>query len=204
MFRSAAKAILLTAMAWALALPAAAQQTISTASDPEMVAAAPSNQYAVAAGDYAAPAVAQINDAADAAQAKQKIALYKQLMELNGTSRNLRNVIAATKSATRLIVIDRAKVDKLSAVQETRYNQIADQILGQTQNDLIQSIAEAQAPAFSTDEIRQLITANASIAAAKYTAAKFTSSDATTNEIQTYMVEAVIKIVKTFTTSQAS
>lgn len=177
------------------ALPCAAQ---------EIVAAAPSNQYALAAGDVAVSAVAQLNDAAETAHVQEKISLYKQLMELNGVSRNVRQVIANTKTATRLIVIDRAGLTTLTPEQDARYNQIADRILSDTQDNLIESIAEAQAPAFSSDEIQQLITANSSIAAAKYNAAKFMQQDASANEVQTYMVDAVIRIIKTFTESQAS
>jgi hypothetical protein len=125
-------------------------------------------------------------------------------MELNGVARNVRQVISNTKTATRLIVIDRAGLTTLTPEQDARYNQIADKILLDTQNSLIENIAEAQAPAFSADEIQQLITANSSIAAAKYNAAKFMQQDASAGEVQTYMVDAVIRIIKTFTESQAS
>ncbi|MFT4076802.1 MAG: hypothetical protein QM647_14855 [Asticcacaulis sp.] len=177
------------------ALPCAAQ---------EIVSASPSSQYAIAAGDVAVSAVAQLNDAAETAHAAEKIELYKQLMELNGVSRNVRQVIANTKTATRLIVIDRAGVATLTPEQDARYNQIADKILLETEDNLIENIAEAQAPLFSTDEIQQLITANSSIAAAKYNSAKFMQQDQSATEVQSYMVDAVIQIIKTFTASQAS
>lgn len=170
----------------------------------DIVAAAPSNQYALAAGDVAVSAVAQVNDLANAANSSKKIELYKQLMELNGMSRNVRNVLASTKSATRLIVIDRAGADHLTPEQDARYNQIADGILKDTETSLIDDIAKAQAQTFSADEIQQLITANSSVAAAKYNAGKFQSPDANAQAIQTYMVEAVIKIIKSYTQSMAS
>jgi hypothetical protein len=189
------KALVMAGAVSAIALPCAAQ---------EIVAAAPSNQYALAAGDVAVSAVAQLNDAAETAHVQEKVDLYKQLMELNGVARNVRQVISNTKTATRLIVIDRAGLTTLTPEQDARYNQIADKILLDTQNSLIENIAEAQAPAFSADEIQQLITANSSIAAAKYNAAKFMQQDASAGEVQTYMVDAVIRIIKTFTESQAS
>ncbi len=195
MFGLRFKVLILAGAVSAVALPCAAQ---------EIVAAAPSNQYALAAGDVAVSAVAQLNDAAETAHVQEKIELYKQLMELNGVARNVREVINATKTATRLIVIDRAGLTTLTPEQDARYNQIADKILLETQNSLIENIAEAQAPAFSSDEIQQLITANSSIAAAKYNAAKFMQADASASEVQTYMVDAVIKIIKAFTESQAS
>lgn len=195
MFGLKFKALLLVGAISAVALPCAAQ---------EVVAAAPSNQYALAAGDVAVSAVAQLNDAAETAHVQEKIELYKQLMELNGVARNVREVINSTKTATRLIVIDRAGLTTLTPEQDARYNQIADKILLETQNTLIENIAEAQAPAFSADEIQQLIIANSSVAAAKYNAAKFMQPDTSAGEVQTYMVDAVIKIIKTFTESQTS
>lgn len=176
------------------ALPCAAQ---------EIVDAAPSNTRAVAAGDVAVVAVAQLNDKADAAQAQEKVQLYKQLMELNGMSRNIRLLMNNTKTATKLIVIQRAGEPALTADQDARYNTIADGVLKDTESALIDDIAKAQSQSFSTDEIQQLIVANSSIAAAKYNAGKFQSPDANAQEIQGYMVDAVIKIIKSFTQSVA-
>jgi hypothetical protein len=169
-----------------------------------IVDAAPSNLYAVAAGDVASPALAQLNDAADSANAARKVELYKQLMELNGQSRNIRNVMTSTKTATKLIVAQRAGQTSLSTADSARYDAIADTILDQAEAALINDIAVAQSQAFSTDEIQQLIIANASVAAAKYNAGKFSQTDAASRQVQSYMVDAVIKIIKTFQESMAS
>ncbi|MDV6331785.1 hypothetical protein [Asticcacaulis sp. 201] len=200
MFRQVFKALVLVGVTGALALP----MLSASANAQDIAPAAPSNQYAIAAGDVATSAVAQLNDTAEDAKVQHKIELYKQLMELNGVSRNVRQVITNTKVATRLVVIDRAGLTALTPEQDARYNKIADAILIQTQNDLIEHIAEAQAPNFSVDEIQQLITANSSIAAAKYNAGKFMSQDDSAAQVQNYMIEAVIRIIKTFTASQAS
>lgn len=186
--------VMTLALAALIALPCAAQ---------EIVDAAPSNTQAVAAGDVATVAVAQLNDKADAAQAQEKVQLYKQLMELNGMSRNIRLVVNNTKTATKLIVLQRAGGPALTPAQDARYNTIADGVLKDTENSLINDIATAQSQSFSTDEIQQLIVANSSIAAAKYNAGKFQTPDANAQEIQGYMVDAVIKIIKTFTQSVA-
>lgn len=170
----------------------------------EMVAAAPSNHYAVAAGDVAVVAVAQLNDAADSANAAKKVDLYKQLMELNGQARNIRNVIGNTRSATKLIVINRSGKPAMTDADSARYDAIATTVLGQTEASLINDIAVAQSQSFSADEIQQLIVANSSVAAAKYNAGKFAAGDSNTQQIQSYMIEAVIKIIKTFTESMAS
>jgi hypothetical protein len=167
----------------------------------DIVAAAPSNTQAIAAGDMASVAVAQLNDSADAAKAAQKVELYKQLMELNGMSRNVRMVLAGTKTSTRLIIIDRTGTDHLTPDQDAKYNKIADTVLKDTESSLINDIAKVQSANFSTEEIQQLITANASVAAAKYNATKFLNPDANAQQVQTYMVDAMIKIIKTFTES---
>jgi len=177
-----------------LALPAGAQ---------EIVNAAPAHQ-AIAAADVASVAVAQVNDQADAAEAQARIDLYKQLMELNGVTQNIRTVVAATKTATRLVIIDRAGVDKLTPAQDARYNQVADNVLRATQGELIDAVAKAQAPNFSLDEIHQLITANSSEAASKYNAVRFLNPDENAKLVQDYMVDAVIKIIKTYSQSQTS
>jgi len=178
-----------------LAAPAFAQ---------EIVPAAPSNAQAIAAGDVASVAVAQVNDQADAAVATQKVELYKQLMELNGMSRNIRTVLDNTKTTTRLIVIQRSGSDHLTAEQDARYDQIADTVLKDAEARLIDEIAQSQAAAYSADEIQQLIAANSSVAAAKYNAAKFVDPAGNTSQIETYMVEAVVKIMKTFKESVTS
>ena len=132
--------VMTVALAALIALPCAAQ---------EIVDAAPSNTQAVAAGDVATVAVAQLNDKADAAQAQEKVQLYKQLMELNGMSRNIRLVVNNTKTATKLIVLQRAGGPALTPAQDARYNTIADGVLKDTENSLIEDIAKAQSQ--STD-----------------------------------------------------
>lgn len=178
----------------AFAAPALAQ---------EIVDAAPSNSMAVAAGDVATVAVAQINDKQDAADAAAKVNLYKQLMELNGTSRTIRNTLASAKTTTRLVVVQRVGAADLTPAQDALYNQIADSVLKSTEGKLIDDIAATQSQSFSADEIQQLITANSSVAAAKYNSAKFITPDANAAEVQKYMTDALIKIVKTFNESLA-
>ena len=181
-------------MVLAFAAPAMAQ---------DIVDAAPSNTQAVAAGDVATVAVAQINDQQDAAQAAAKIELYKQLMELNGTSRTVRNTLASARTTTRLVVVQNTGEADLTPEQSALYDKIADGILKQTEVTLIDDIAAKQSQSFSAEEIQQLITANSSVAAAKYNSAKFITPDANAAEVQQYMTEALIKIVKTFNESLA-
>lgn len=185
---------LLTGLGLAAALPCAAQ---------DIVDASPSMTAAVAAGDVAAPALAQLNDKQDAAQAAAKIALYKELMELNGTARTIRNTLTAAKTTTRLVVVQDAGTTDLTPAQSDLYNSIADPILKQTEGKLIDRIAISQSQSFSADEIQQLITANSSVAAAKYNSAKFIAPDINASEVQSYMQDALVKIIRTFNESLA-
>ncbi|MBP2158019.1 MULTISPECIES: hypothetical protein [Asticcacaulis] len=152
----------------------------------------------VAAGDMAKPALAQLNDAADSAAAQKKIDLYKQLMQLNGVTRGVRTALDATKAQTRLVVLERAGKSAMTPAEEARYNTVADAVLKETEANVLDSIARSQSQSFSADEIQQLINANASVAAAKYNAGKFVTAQNSTEEVQNYMVQAVVKIIKTF------
>ena len=193
-----------TTAAGIIGLAAALALSGGMASAQDIVAAAPSNQYAVAAGDVAVTAVAQLNDAADAVNAQKKIDLYKQLMQLNGTARSIHTALDATKESTKLVVVERAGKTTMSDAEVARYDTIADPILKDTETTIIDEIARSQSQAFSLDEIQQLINANSSVAAAKYNAGKFMAPDASAQEVQGYMIQAVIKIIKTFKESVAS
>jgi hypothetical protein len=143
-------------------------------------------------------ALAELNDGADVAAAQRKLSLYRQLMDLNGTATNIRLIMSNAKDIIRTIVIERAGVTTLSAEQMVKYNQIATRILKETENTILQDIALAQSRSFSEDEIKQLISVNSTVAAAKYNSGKFSSSAAMSEQVQSYMVDAVVKIIKTF------
>lgn len=192
------------AVAGTIGLAAALMLSGGIASAQDIVAAAPSNQFAVAAGDVAVSAVAQLNDAADTANAQKKIDLYKQLMQLNGTERSIHTALNATKESTKLVVIERAGKTSMSEAESARYDTIADGVMKDTEATIVDEIARSQSQAFSVDEIQQLINANSSVAAAKYNAGKFMAPDASAQEVQGYMIQAVIKIIKTFKESVAS
>jgi hypothetical protein len=134
----------------------------------------------------------------------RKIALYKQLMELNGTSKNVRQIMNNTKSAVRMVVLERAGLGSLSPAQELKFNSIADGILKETEVAIIDQIALTQSMSFDVDEVLALIKANSSPAAARYNISKFTGNDQTGQQIQGFMVEAVVRIVKTFKQSISS
>ena len=125
-------------------------------------------------------------------------------MQLNGVSRGVRTALDATKAQIRLVVLERAGKSAMTPAEEARYNSIADVVLKETEANVLDSIARSQSQSFSADEIQQLINANASVAAAKYNAGKFVTAQNSTEEVQSYMVQAVVKIIKTFKDSVAS
>lgn len=149
------------------------------------------------ASEIADTALAEVNDPATG-QLARKSGLYKSLMELNGTSRNVRTILTNTKAAVKLVIIERNGGVALTAAQEAKFDRIADPILTDTENNIIDQIALAQSQTFSESEIRALITANSGLAAAKYNDGKFTNPEAQGAAIQGYMVDAVVKIVKSF------
>lgn len=156
------------------------------------------------AEDASTSALAQVADSAETQRKVRKVSLYKQLMELNGTSKNVRMIMRNTKSAVKLVILERAGITNLSPAQEAKFNQIADRVLKETEVSIIDQIANAQAVSFSEDEIASLINANSGIAAAKYTNGKLANPEVNAQQIQGYMVDAVIKIIKTFQQSIAS
>ncbi|WP_298328391.1 hypothetical protein [Asticcacaulis sp.] len=145
-----------------------------------------------------AAATVSPEDKAAAARKSRRIALYKQLMETNGTTKNVRLIMGNTKAAVRLVILERKGAQALSAADELKFNQIADRVLKEAEASIIDQIATAQSANFSEEEILTLISANSGPVAAKYNASKFANPDANAQQIQSYMVEAVIKIIKTF------
>jgi len=146
----------------------------------------------------AASTLASPEDKAAAAKKARRIALYKQLMEQNGTSKNVRLILANTKAAVRMVVLERKGVKGLGAADEIRFNQIADSVLKDAETTIIDQIAAAQSANFSEDEILSLINANSGPIAARYNASKFANPETNAQQIQSYMVDAVVKIIKTF------
>jgi hypothetical protein len=155
----------------------------------------------VAANTVMASAVAA---PATAATPDTKATLYLKLMELNGTTGNVRMILKNAKDSIRMVVIERAGTLSLTPQQELIYDQVARDILKQTETTLITDIARTQSEAFSEDEITALIRANDSPAARKYNTAKYVAPNEAVSQIQAYMVDAVYKILKTYKQASAS
>lgn len=145
-----------------------------------------------------AAATVSPEDKAAAARKTRRVALYKQLMEANGTSKNVRLIMANTKTAVKMVILERKGATNLSAADELKFNQVADRVLKDAEISIIDQIAATQSVNFSEEEILTLISANSGPVAAKYNASKFANPEANAQQIQSYMVEAVVKIIKTF------
>jgi hypothetical protein len=169
-----------------------------------IVAENPHPEQAVSAESMAVVAVADVNDAADFSYAQAKVDKYRELMELNGTARNVRSLLGNIKAATRLVILERMGKQAFSPEQASTYDQMAGTVLAQTEARILNDLAVAQSKTFTLDEIQALITANSSISAAKYNSGKFSAPEVGQQLIQSYMVDAVVKIVKTFKESVQS
>ncbi|MDC7683137.1 hypothetical protein PQU92_07600 [Asticcacaulis sp. BYS171W] len=165
--------------------------------DPALIGIAPKVEGTAAS-------TVSVEDKAAAAKKTRKIALYKQLMELNGTAKNVRMILANTKSAVKLVILERQGKKNLLPSEEAKFDQIADRVLKEAEVTIIDQIATAQAAGFEEAEIVSLINANSGLAAAKYNAGKFANPEANAQQIQGFMVDAVVKIIKTFQQSISS
>lgn len=183
-------------------LALSATPRLSVAQD--IVPAAPFPDQAVSAESVAVDALANVNDAADFSYTQAKVDKYRELMELNGTARNVRTLLDTVKDATKLVVLERMGQQAMTTQQTMAFEQISSQVLAETEARILNDLAVAQAQTFTLDEIQSLITANSSISAAKYNAGKFAAPDVSQQMIQSYMVDAVVKIVKSFTESVQS
>lgn len=139
---------------------------------------------------FAAPALLP------AAAAWGDVAKYRQVMELNGTSRNARLVLANTRK-TLLAAIEEDK-GALSPSERERFDALADAAFANLTEQILALVAADQAPVFTDAEIDALIAANSGPAAAAYNAAKFRDQENAAQDTQAYMVEAVVEIIRSF------
>jgi hypothetical protein len=127
--------------------------------------------------------------------------LYKSLMELNGVTLNVRNVVTATRSSVEASLLTRSKKDAFTPAQLARLRALSDAEFAKAEGALVDAIATAQAGAFTTDELAQLIAANTTPEAATFMRAKFENGDANAAEVQRYMNEAAVSVIKSFNES---
>jgi len=170
----------------------------------DIVPSAPFPDQAVSADSFAVDALANVNDAADFSYTQAKVDKYRELMELNGTARNVRSLLDTVKDATKMVILERMGQQAMTEQQTSAFDQIAVKVLAETEARILNDVAVSQAQTFTLDEIQSLITANSSISAAKYNAGKFAAPDVSQQMVQSYMVDAVVKIVKTYTESVQS
>lgn len=123
--------------------------------------------------------------------------LYRQLMEVNGVARNVRQVIANTRASIIAAAAER-KGSALTAAEEARLEVIMTAALDPVTEQMLDAIARGQSAGFSEADIRALIAANTGPAAGRYNAARFADGESQSAAIQAYMVDAVVAIIKTF------
>lgn len=124
------------------------------------------------------------------------VSLYRQLMELNGTSHNVRVIMTNTRKGVLDVIV--AEKGALTAADQTRFDAQADAAFATLTEQVLNLIASEQAPLFTDAEIRSLVAANTGPAAAGYNAAKFREQENSAAEVQSYMVESVVEIIRNF------
>lgn len=146
-----------------------------------------------ALGLPAAPAAAQAANAP----------LYRQLMEVNGVARNVRAVVTARRAAIVQIATER-NGGSLNPQEQARLDAAMSASLDPLTEQLLNNIAQAQSAAFSDADLRALIAANGSAAAGRYNAAKFADAEQMSAQVQQYMVDAVLAIIRAYRDGAAS
>lgn len=170
----------------------------------EVVRAAPSATLAVSADSFASDALAQVDDQADAGYAKAKVARYIELLEVNGSKSSLKKQIETLKESTRQVIIKSLGRAYMTAEENTKFELICSKILSETESRILNEIAVNQSKTFTLEEISALISANSSPLAAKFVAGKSKTSPTEQHYVQTYVVEAVVYIIKTFRETKTS
>jgi hypothetical protein len=153
---------------------------------------------AVVMGCAAISAVSALPTVAAAQEVSaQHISLYRDLMEANGTTPNIRNVIATTRATTTQTLMDR-KGSPLTAEERAHLDRLFARILGPVEEQIVDSIARFQAPQLTEADISQLILARRSPAAVLYEAERRAGSPEETAAVTAFMVDAVVSIIKVF------
>jgi hypothetical protein len=142
-----------------------------------------------------APALPPATSAARSMATWGDAAKYRQVMELNGTSRNARLIMANSRKAV-LTAIEERK-GTLSPSERQRFDALADASFSSLTEQVLALIAADQSPTFTDAEIDTLIAANTGQAAATYHAARLNDEGGAT-EIQGFMVDSVVEIIRTF------
>lgn len=125
------------------------------------------------------------------------LALYRQLMEVNGVAQNVRQAVADTRKSTlEALVVDKGRTltseesGQFEAVSKTAFDPLPEQILNM--------IATRQAATFTPAELRGLIAAESGPTVAAYVASTKTFPSDYRDKVQGHLVDAVVGIIQAF------
>lgn len=176
---------------------ALAQARDASAFDPSLPLV-PMTAGALSADSVATMALASVDDKAIANREALRVERYRELMELNGTARYVRDQISSLGVVTRELAMENLNLKVFTPDQERRFFQISSVVLKKVESDILNDLAQTQSRYFTIEEIQTLIKANSSISAVKYNSAKFSDPKASQSLVTSYMVEAVVTIIKSF------
>jgi hypothetical protein len=123
------------------------------------------------------------------------IAQYQALMELNGVTQNVRNVVENYRATTKGNLLAKLKAQALTAAQQKRFDALAQTAWNDAADQAKLIIARDQSGAFSDGDIGSLIAAYSSEASHRYVNMKSSDQEDMSKKIQAAMVDAVVAIV---------
>lgn len=151
-----------------------------------------------------APTVAGAQTGARPAPSPAVVAAYERLMQLNGVTLGIRVASANTATAIRTDLVNNRLKRPLTAAETTKLDALIVRELDPVENQIIDLVAASQAGGFSEAEIGRLVQSQSIPAMPDYIKAKFMAEPSETEAIQALMVNAVIRIIKTYQESTRS
>lgn len=146
-------------------------------------------------GGWAGPTLAR---QAPAQTTPEGRALFRELMERNGSMGGIRNLVLRHRTETRDLLQQSELERALTAAEETRFETLADAEYAAAQERIVAGLVAKQSGAFTPDQLRRMINAASSPAAARYFAVQYQQDDDMTAKVENRMVQAIVKVVQTW------
>jgi len=127
----------------------------------------------------------------------RQVALYRQLMHVNGLDDIVNSALAQKRAQTHDLILKKSGKAAFSEEEEARFSTIADGVLVQTRERLIDIISSLQSRTLSEDDLHNLIKAYSLPTTQIYLRAKAENSPEKIAKIQNFMVSTVVRIVNT-------
>lgn len=125
--------------------------------------------------------------------------LFLQLMELDGSAQNIRNILEGAKAEAAIgIAAELNGSDTLTAEQQAVFDEAAGPAFSFAGDRILSDVAGTQAEALTREDIEALIAANSTPAARRYNELRNNPPAVYDAAVQDLMVNAVVNIVRDF------